>query len=215
MKKLYPDSKVEVRGFEAKHYDTLMNVLTLGLYIPFIRDAISSLKIKKNDRILIFGAGTGRNACLMRKYLGDTGLIEAWDIGEDMMSVFKKRCSKYGNIILKKQRIDTETVINEPFDKVFISFVLHGLPHDNRIEVIKNAYRALKKGGTFHILDYNEFDIDKNSPGVFLFKKVECPYAFDFVKRDWKSVLGEHGFKSLREKRYFGKYVRLLTVEKV
>jgi hypothetical protein len=43
---------------------------------------------------------------------------------------------------------------------------------------------------------------------------VECPYAFDYVERDWKSILFEQGFDANKEKMWFKNYLRLLTVKK-
>jgi ubiquinone/menaquinone biosynthesis C-methylase UbiE len=65
MKKIYPDSKVEIQGFTAKFYDNLVNFVTLGGYSIFIKKAIKSMNINPNDKIIDFGAGTGRNALLM------------------------------------------------------------------------------------------------------------------------------------------------------
>ena len=65
------DSKVEVTGFEARHYDLMMNLITGGTYPFFIRRAIREMSINPEDRILILGSGIGRSASLMQKYLSD------------------------------------------------------------------------------------------------------------------------------------------------
>jgi len=66
--KYYPDSKVEIQGFIAKYYDGILNFVTLGLYSKFINKVIESIEINSDDKILDFGAGTGRNALLMNSY---------------------------------------------------------------------------------------------------------------------------------------------------
>jgi len=49
----------------------------------------------------------------------------------------------------------------------------------------------------------------------FIFKKIECKYAFDFIKRDWKHILkDDYGFDNFKESFYFKNYVRLLRAEK-
>lgn len=45
-------------------------------------------------------------------------------------------------------------------------------------------------------------------------KKIECKYAFDYIKRDWKGILKENGFDSFTEAFYFKNYVRLLKAVK-
>ena len=149
-------SKVEVKGFEARYYDILMDILTLGKYRRFISDAISDMDIKQGDNILDFGAGTGRNALLMRKYIGDEGKIVGLEIGKEMIEQFKDKSRGYDNIILKEQRIDEPLEYQNEFDIVFISFVLHGFVQEKRDIIISNAYRALKDGGIFYKEGYSK-----------------------------------------------------------
>ena len=49
---------------------------------------------------------------------------------------------------------------------------------------------------------------------IFAFKTVECVYAFDFIKRDWKALLSDWGFGNFRETAMFKGYARLLIAEK-
>ncbi len=216
--KLYPDSGVEISGVLAKYYEFFMNVLTFGTYNGFISRVIKEMNIEPADRILDLGAGNGYNACKMVKYLSDEGEIVGLDIGDDMIATFQKKCSRYPNVRVIKRRIDTplEEDFREKFDKVFISFVIHGLPHESRLQVLKNAAFALKEGGEFFILDYNEFDPEK-LPFYkrAAFKFIECPYAFDYVRRDWKKLLSEAGFGNFEEKIYFLGMVRLLKAVKI
>jgi len=159
--RLYPDSKVEVRGIGARHYDFFVNLLSFGIYRIFIQNVIKKMDIQAGHRVLDFGAGSGRNACIMRRYFGESGELLGLDIGEEMSKSFHRNCDKFTNVSLENRRIDVEYTPKKPFDKVFISFVLHGLPQKSRIEVLKNAYRALKPKGMFHILDYGEYDPGK------------------------------------------------------
>jgi demethylmenaquinone methyltransferase/2-methoxy-6-polyprenyl-1,4-benzoquinol methylase len=211
----YPESKVEVQGFEAKYYDTLLNVLTFGVYSSFIKRVVKDMNISPEDKILDMGAGTGRNALLMHKYLNEKGKIVGLDISPDMIRQFKARTVNIPNIELREQRIDVPFETEEKFDKVFISFVIHGFPHEVRLKVIQNAFNSLKPGGQFIILDFAEFKI-KEMPfyARFVFTTVECKYAFDFVERNWKEILAENGFGDFEEKHYLMKYVRLLKARK-
>ncbi|MCD6200961.1 MAG: hypothetical protein J7K46_04045, partial [Bacteroidales bacterium] len=67
----------------------------------------------------------------------------------------------------------------------------------------------------FHILDYGEFDLHK-APfyARFIFKKIECKYAFDYIGRDWKKILKEAGFTRFEEYKLAGRYARMLTAYK-
>ncbi len=213
--KLYPESGVELTPFISKHYDKVMNMGSFGMYHKFIARAIKDMGIKPADSILDLGCGTGRNAALMLQYLGDEGKITGVDLSPDMKKQFEDRFGGDKRISFLQQRIDIPLDLHDAFDIVFISFVIHGFPHEVRNAIIENAKKHLKPGGHFIILDFAEFDMDK-MPALhrWVFKKVECPYAFDFIEKDWKQILNKLGFETESERLYFKKYVRLLTTLK-
>ena len=215
MTKIYPDSGVELSKFTASHYDRLMNTVSFGLYNRFITRAIKNMQIQTDDTILDMGCGTGHNACLMAKYLSDKGGITGLDISEIMEKQFDENCKPHPNTNFKRQRIDQEFDLNKSFDKILISFVIHGFPHDIRKTVVKNAHKHLKAGGIFMILDFAEFDMKKMPfHHRLIFKKIECKYAFDYIERDWKSILKEYGFSDFEESFYMKNYVRLLKAKR-
>jgi len=215
MEKLYPDSGVELSKFTASNYDKIMNIASFGLYKGFIKKAISDVNIQPNDKILDMGCGTGRNILLMNQFVSKDSLLVGLDISEDMERQFNKNCKSFSHIKFINKRIDEAFKLDQEFDKVFISFVIHGFPHEVRKTVIQNAYNNLKIGGTFNILDFAEFDMQKMpAHHRYIFKKIECKYAFDYIERDWKTILKDFGFVNPAERFYFKNYVRLLTVEK-
>ena len=93
--KIYPDSEVELTPFTAINYDKIMNIATLGLYRGFIHRAIKAMNIQSEDKILDLGCGTGRNACIMGKYLSGTGKITGMDISPIMERQFNKKLKNY------------------------------------------------------------------------------------------------------------------------
>ena len=214
-KKIYPDSGVELTGFIAKNYDKIMNTMSLGLYRGFIKKAIKNMDIQQGDSILDLGCGTGRNAGIMANYIGESGLIKGLDISDLMENQFLQKFKNRANITFANQRIDQIFDLKQQFDIVFISFVIHGFPHKVRNIVIQNALKHLKPGGSFYILDFAEFDMVKMpAHHRYVFKKVECKYAFDYIERDWKTILKEAGFDDFKENFYLKNYVRLLKAVK-
>ncbi len=208
------DSKVEVTGLEARYYDLLMNTITGGTYPFFIRNAIREMQIQQGDNILVLGAGTGRNMDLMDKYLSGKGRIIGLDVGPEMLEQAQRRFADHPYITIEKQRIEEPLPYEGEFDKVFISFVLHGFIQEDRLKIIANAQSALRPGGEFIILDYNEFDL-KQSPWPVRFTfKMECPLATDFIGRDLQAVLRGQGFDEFRVCSHYLGYVRLLAARK-
>jgi len=208
------ESKVEVTGFEARHYDLLMNIITFGAYPAFIRNAISKMNIQPTDKIIDLGCGTGRNSCLMAKYLSSEGKIIGLDIGSEMIEQFQQKCRAYPYVEIQNLPIDQPLPFKNEFDKAVMSFVFHGFPDEKKTAIIENVTKALKPGGHLFILDYNEFDIEKK-PLIFrrVFKKLECPLALDYIKVDWKSKLKNWGFESFEEHFFLWKIIRLLKAE--
>ena len=216
MEKLYPKSKVETQGFMARHYDALLNIATFGSYPSFMKKCLGLIEINPADKILDLGAGTGRNAYMMMKYLCPQGQLVGVDISDDMIHQFKRKCANFPNVRIIKARIDQPLSLNEKFDKVFISFVLHGFPQSIREIVIRNSFEALEDGGAFFILDYNEGSLrEKPLYARVLFKVIECQYAFDFMEKDWKKILSNKGFNHFEEYFFFAKHVRLLKATKI
>jgi demethylmenaquinone methyltransferase/2-methoxy-6-polyprenyl-1,4-benzoquinol methylase len=214
--KIYPESGVELNPFIAKYYDKIMTIASLGLYRGFIHKAIKAMDIQHGDKILDLGCGTGRNVCIMAKYVGGNGKITGIDISSIMERQFNKKCAKHQNIAFIRQRIDLPFSLSEQFDKIFISFVIHGFPHEVRQTILKNIYSHLKPGGIFFILDFAEFNMNEMPPLYrFIFKNIECKYAFDFIKRDWKQILANHNFGGFEEVFFFKSYVRLLKALKI
>ena len=128
---------------------------------------------------------------------------------------FKANCAAFENVEFRKQRIDVPLQLDQAFDKAFISFVLHGFPHEVRHQVVRNIYDNLKPGGVFYLLDFAEFSL-KDMPVYYRvpFTTLECKYAFDFIERDWKAILSEVGFGDFKERFWFKNYVRLLAARK-
>ncbi len=217
MTHIYDDrsvSKVEVTGAEARHYDFFMNTITGGTYPFFIRRSVKEMRIKPDDKILVLGAGTGRNISLMDKYLSGDARVLGLDIGPEMLEQAQRHFANHPYISIEDRRIDESLPYQGEFDKVFISFVLHGFIQEDRLKIIANAQRALRPGGELIILDYNEFDMEHSPRLVQFIFKMECPLATDFVERDLEAILREQGFDKFRTHPHYFGYVRLFAAQK-
>ena len=208
-------SKVEVKGLEAKHYDLLMNLITLGKYERFIRKAIADLHLQPDDVVMDLGAGTGKNAELMFTYLDARGKLFALEIGEEMRWQLEERKSSHPNLIILNQRIEQPFRLPEPATVAFISFVLHGLEQEERLKVLENVHNNLAEKGRFCILDYAHFNVDEAPWYVRLgIRRLECQLAEEFIGYNWKELLRDYGFEPYSENFYFHNYIRLLCARK-
>jgi len=161
------------------------------------------------------GSGTGRNDCLMAQRIGPQGKIVGLDISDEMLSQSLKRRREYPNLSFEKQRIELPLAYKEEFDKVFISFALHGFENDQKLGIIHNAYQALKSGGAFYILDYAQFDLGRVwFPLRWAFAHWECQLAVEFLKLDIKKMLHSQGFTNFEEEFFLRGHLRLLSAVK-
>ena len=213
--KIYPKSRIEISGFTARNYETLLNVITFGYYRRLVIKMVRGMDIDPSDKIIDFGAGSGYNEYFMKDYLSAEGEILALDIGEEMIKQFRNKFDGRENIKIKNQRIDQILPYEEEFDKVLISFVLHGLPQESREKTIENALKVLKTGGEFFVFDYGETPFE-DMPFYFRipFSAIECEYAYDFLERDWNEILLQNGFSRTKSRSYSGGLFRLLKAVK-
>ena len=213
--KLYPDSKIELTTAIARHYDSIMNLVTFGKYHSFIRRAIGLIELKPGSGILDMGCGTGRNAALLRERMDNESHLTGMDISPQMERQFLDRFSYDSRFNFFSQRIDVPFDLDVKYDVVLISFVIHGFPQEVRIKILKNAVDHLAVDGKIYILDYNEFDTAAMpAHHRFIFKAVECKYAFDFLTYDWKTILAGYGLGYFSEQLFYNNYVRLLSAKK-
>jgi len=209
-------SHVEVGGWGARHYDLMMDLLLVGRYQAFIEQAIKRMGIRRGDAILDLGSGTGRNNCVMLKILSPTGRVVGVDISQEMLKQARQRCRAYPQVTFLNRRIEEPLPFHEEFDKAFICFALHGFEDEDKERVIANAHQALKPGGVFWILDYNEFDLDRQwFPFRWAFRRFECELASEFLSLDLKGMLARHGFGSFVAYPFLRDYARLLGAEKL
>ncbi|MEZ5071281.1 MAG: class I SAM-dependent methyltransferase [Bacteroidales bacterium] len=214
-KKLYKESKIELTPLIARHYDRIMNFISFGKYDNFLQRAFRDMEIREWDRILDLGCGSGKNAGIMAGYIGAEGRITGVDLSPVMEKQFRRKHRDDDRMTFVRNRIDEPLDLDQQFDKVLISFVIHGFPHEVREAILKNAYAHLAPGGRLYILDFSEFKLEE-MPAHHrrIFQAVECIYAFDYIQRDWKDILRGYGFSGFMESLYFRKYARLLVAEK-
>jgi demethylmenaquinone methyltransferase/2-methoxy-6-polyprenyl-1,4-benzoquinol methylase len=192
-----------------------MNVVSLGYYPYLIKRVVDKMDIQPGQSIVDLGSGTGRNDCLIAQKIGPTGSILGLDISNEMLALSRKRCQSYPNIEFREQRIEMPLAYQEEFDKVFISFVLHGFEDAQKLKIIRNAYQALKPGGVFCVLDYNEFNLERLwFPLRWGFIRGECQLALEFLRLDLKGMLSSQGFTSFEEELFLRGHVRLLRAPK-
>ncbi len=210
-----PRSRVELGPTVARHYDLFMDLISIGYYPFLVRKIVDRMDIRLGQSVLDLGSGTGRNDCFIAQKVGRDGSILGLDINREMLDLSRRRCRSHLNIEFREQRIEAPLSYQQEFDKVFVAFVLHGFENAQKLGIISNAYRALKPGGVFCILDYNAFDLNGLwFPIRWVFTHAECQLAAEFLRLDLKEMLSTQGFTSFEEVLFVRGYLRLLKATK-
>lgn len=198
-----PRSKVEIKGFEAKYYDLLMGLFTLGQYNRWIRKAVRATGVADGWNVAELGSGTGIAACEFSRLIGK-GQYIGLEIGKEMLEKATKRCRKRDNVKFIKQRIEQPFVLPFQADIFFMSFVMHGLENHDKEKVLENVRNNLKDEGLFGVLDYSQMRYSHASWfAKLIIWRLECPLAGEFAEMGFPRFVKTRGFEVVKIKKYF------------
>lgn len=120
--------------------------------------------IKKGDRVLEIGCGSGAYTTFVAREVGKEGIVEALDIQPAMLAQLKKKLAKPENSDIQNIRLHESSAYQLPFeegsiDLVYMITVLPEIP--DQAKVLAEVWRVLKVNG---ILAVTEFFPDPDYP---------------------------------------------------
>lgn len=120
--------------------------------------------IKKGDRVLEIGCGSGAYTTFVAREVGKEGIVEALDIQPAMLAQLKKKLAKPENSDIQNIRLHESSAYQLPFeegsiDLVYMITVLPEIP--DQAKVLAEVRRVLKVNG---ILAVTEFFPDPDYP---------------------------------------------------
>ena len=157
--------------------------------------AITSLKT--GDVVLDLGSGTGFDAFLASRKVGDTGKVIGIDMTDEMVKRAKENATKgnYTNVEFRLGDIEDLPVDDALIDVIISNCVINLAP--NKEKVFKESYRVLKHGGRLTISD---IVLTKQLPKEL--KRNEelltgC-ISGSILKQDYFSLLEKAGFANIK-----------------
>ncbi len=171
---------------------------------------IDKLNLRPSEKVLDVCCGTGTLSRLAAERVGDKGKVIGVDLSANMLAKarIKGNHTNQKFILSNAERIDYP---NDYFDKTYTSFCLHEIPYPVRINVIREIYQLLKKGGKILILDIS-YPENKLIKFLFhLYMIVEAKTAWDFLNQDLCLTLEESNFNSIKRETWCKGTIQVIT----
>ena len=141
----------------ARFYDVGTWLLTFGREPGIRRMTIELADIKKGERVLDVGCGTGTLTIAAMRQAGPSGEAHGIDPSAEMIGVARQKAAKAGvDAQFQTAAIEKLPFPDGHFDLVLSSLMLHHLPADVKRAGFAEVNRVLKPGGRFLAVDIAE-----------------------------------------------------------
>ena len=139
------------RDFFLPLYDPIVNLIGFD---QSRQELISQGNVEPGHHILDVGCGTGTFVVrLKRQY--PTAQVIGLDPDPKAILRAEAKLRRAGiSVQLDRGFSDQLPYKDESFDRVFSSFMFHHLDDQERAKTLREVFRVLKRGGSFHLLDF-------------------------------------------------------------
>lgn len=113
---------------------------------------VRAMKLKRGDRVLEVGCGTGRNFHLLLKAIGPEGYLYGVDFAEEMLRRCRDLCARrnWRNVTLLEGDA-TQYILPEPVDAALFSLSYATMAEHHA--ALLHAWEQLRPGGAVTIMD--------------------------------------------------------------
>ncbi len=149
---------------------------------------IEELKIKEGDVVADFGSGSGFFTLPLARKVGVKGVVYAIDVLPSALEAVAGQAHTFGleNIVIKRADLSVKRgsgLPDESLDCVILKDIL--FQNEEKKQILKEAYRVLKKGGKLLVMEWNETNF---AMGPDLKKRVSIGDLMDIISAEGFSV---------------------------
>jgi ubiquinone/menaquinone biosynthesis C-methylase UbiE len=150
-----PHTKGLVLHSEARYYDLLAWLLTLGRERAFRERLVELARLEPGEAVLDVGCGTGTLAIAAKRRVGAAGAVHGIDASPEMIDRAKRKAAKAGvDVVLQTAIVEALPFPDASFDVVLSTLMLHHLPRPVRQQCAREMRRVLKPGGRVLAVDF-------------------------------------------------------------
>lgn len=192
--------------FDTKYYHLLYSNHNHEEAEFFMKNLVSFLQLKKEDKILDLPCGKGRHSV----FLNSQGFNV---VGADLSQNSINSAKKFENETLKFHVHDMRENIVEKYDAIFNLFTSFGYFKDNKtnIKVLKNFKNALKNDG-YVVIDF--LNIEKIKQNLIAEENIEKNEVIFHIKRSIKNdfLIKKISFKADNREHNYTEKVQALSL---
>ncbi len=191
----------------AKFYDII------EIAIKSVRKYIAKL-VPKNSQLDIIDVCTGTGSLALQFAALNKFNVTGIDLSEAMLNQAQRK-NIYPNLRFMKGDATRLPFEDSSFDICSISFGLHDMPHEIRLEALKEMVRIVKMSGYIIIADYN---LPRNLFLQNLYFKFTKFYESEFYPSWYKGNYFENLFrlhrnKLVHNKTFFCGFIRVIVIK--
>jgi ubiquinone/menaquinone biosynthesis C-methylase UbiE len=140
---------------EARYYDLLAWLLTLGREGALRERLIDIAHLQLGETVLDVGCGTGTLAVAAKRRVGQTGTVVGIDASREMIERAQRKGTKADvDVRFESGVVEALPFPDASFDVVFSTLMLHHLPRPTREQCAREIQRVLKPGGRLVAVDF-------------------------------------------------------------
>ncbi len=212
------DFPSEVPAYYRSGFDSwLARLYDFGFKIVFfgrgqrLRDLFVQFVPADAEQIIDLATGTGAVALTLKRHF-PKAKVYGLDLSQTMLDIADKKARRQGlSISWLKQNIEKMRFKSNTFDAVTLSFGLHELPPEHRQNVLREAYRVLRKQGRFVLMDLHRPQSMFLRVLLGLFMLVFEEYAKTLLDQDLVKVFKESGFRDVQRKNFYSDLVQVVA----